>query len=381
MTLTRKERESLVIDLLNKCTPIREIASRAGLSFREIGAIKKKEMTEKETKEGQARQAFASTRAYDLFLQSMTPVQVAIALNIREPEATQYYKEYWNLRQLHNLNWVYEQVKDNIGYFVSLYIAAKVARMDVQHIIRLLEIANNHLPSVEYTYENRKREVDGLEVEKRNSIKIYQEINDKILSMRNRLDSIDLDCERELAQRDQLYQKRMKLQSLVRHFENNNEEYLKIKKTVEEKVDSVLSDRRMALKLALLSLTESMRKNPNKYSHLIYNNTPSAANYNSQYYDTASYGQQQQQQYPSQAYADMLLEEAEKLYNKLAKELVAEIISYYASSTSSSSSLPLVPQFEKLQRHPTKAANQTHVHTEEHRFSQTRIDNDDDNLT
>jgi hypothetical protein len=163
VTLTRKERESLVIDLLNKCTPIREIASRSGLSFREIGAIKKKEMTEKEAKEGQARQAFASTQAYDLFLQSMTPVQMAIALNIREPEATQYYKEYWKLRQLHSLNWVYEQVKENIGYFVSLYIAAKVARMDVQHVIRLLEIANNDLPAVEYRYERSKREVDDLE--------------------------------------------------------------------------------------------------------------------------------------------------------------------------------------------------------------------------
>ena len=131
MTLTRKERESLVIGLLNKCTPIREIASRAGLSFREIGAIKKKEMTEKEAKEGQAQEAFTSTQAYDLFLQNKTPVQVAIALNIREPEATQYYKEYWKLRQLHSLNWVYEQVKDNIRYFVSLYIAAKVARIRI----------------------------------------------------------------------------------------------------------------------------------------------------------------------------------------------------------------------------------------------------------
>ena len=63
MTLTRKEREGLVIGLLNKCTPIREIASRAGLSFREIGAIKKKEMTEKEAKEGQAQEAFASTQS------------------------------------------------------------------------------------------------------------------------------------------------------------------------------------------------------------------------------------------------------------------------------------------------------------------------------
>jgi hypothetical protein len=37
-----------------------------------------------------------------------------------------------------------------------------------------------------------------------------------------------------------------------------------------------------------------------------------------------------QQQYPSHAYTDMLLEETEKLYNKLAKELGDEIISDYA---------------------------------------------------
>lgn len=96
--------------------------------------------------------------------------------------------------------------------------------------------------------------------------------------MRNRLDSINLDCEKELAQRDHLYQKRMKLEAYVRYFENNSEEYAKIKKTVEEKVHSSLSDRKMLLKLALFSLIESMRKDPDKYSHLIYhNNTCSTA--------------------------------------------------------------------------------------------------------
>ena len=227
--------------------------------------------------------------------------------------------------------------------------------MDVQHVIRLLEIANNHLPSVEYTYETRKREVEDLEAKKRNSARIYQEINDKILSMRQRLDSLNLDCEKELAQRDQLYQKRMKLQDLLRHFENNNEEYTKIRKTAEEKVYSVLSDRKMLLKLALLSLIESMKNDPSKYNRLIFllmdHNTPSTANYNSQDYDTSSYGQQQQQ-YPSQAYTDMLLEEAEKLYNKLAKELGDEITSDYASSTSSPSS-PLLPPTEEQQSRPT----------------------------
>jgi hypothetical protein len=74
----------------------------------------------------------------------------------------------------------------------------------------------------------------------------------------------------------------------------------------------------------------------------------------------------------------MLLEEAEKLYNKLTKELGDEIISDYAFSTYSSS-LPLLPPNEERQSHPTtKAANQTHMHIEEHRlFTQSEIDDDD----
>jgi hypothetical protein len=52
--------------------------------------------------------------------------------------------------------------------------------------------------------------------------------------MRNRLDTFNLDCRRELAQRDQLYQKRMELEAGIRQFQNNNEEYAKIKINVEE---------------------------------------------------------------------------------------------------------------------------------------------------
>ena len=102
-------------------------------------------------------------------------MQVAIALNIREPEAIQYCKEYWNLVQHHSLSRIYEEIKDDIGYFVRLYRLAKVARIDAPSVIRLLEIANNDLPLVEHKCERLKREVDDLEAEKRNSARIFQE--------------------------------------------------------------------------------------------------------------------------------------------------------------------------------------------------------------
>ena len=75
---------------------------------------------------------------------------------------------------------------------------AKVARMDTPSVIRLLEIANNDLPSVEYRCERRKRELDYLEADKRNSARIFQELTDKISTMLKRLDSIRLDCEKEM---------------------------------------------------------------------------------------------------------------------------------------------------------------------------------------
>jgi hypothetical protein len=194
--------------------------------------------------------------------------------------------------------------------------------------------------------------------------------------------SIHLDCEKELAQRDQLYQKRMKIEAAVRQFQNNNEEYTKIKKTVEEKVHSILLDRRMVLKLALLSLIESMGKDQDKFSSLIYHNrssTTQSENF-SQYYFAGSYGQQPypSQDYPIEAYTAMLLEAAEKLYDKLAKELGDGSISDYAFRRSSS--LPVLsPSDEKEQQsHPkqTTTANQTDIHTEELRLTQSEVDDD-----
>ena len=78
------------------------------------------------------------------------------------------------------------------------------------------------------------------------------------------------------------------------------------------------------------------------------NNTSSNADYDGQCY-AASY-RYGQQQYPTQAYMDMLIEEAERLYNKLTKELVDEIITDYSSKISSSLPLLQTPSGEKEQQ-------------------------------
>ena len=220
VALTREERIRRVLEHHNQGMDTRQISKLLHMSFSDIGKILKDADKEKESEQQRTRQELLSSKAYKLFSEGSTPEEVAIALNLRQPQVTEFYTEHWKLKGLYMLDQIYGQIKDDIGYFVNMYRLAKAAGMNVQHVNRLLAIANNHLPSVEYRYETRRREVEDLEAEKGNSARIYQEINDKILSMRKRLDSLNLDCEKELAQRDQLYQKRMKLQASVRQFQN-----------------------------------------------------------------------------------------------------------------------------------------------------------------
>ena len=93
--------------------------------------------------------------------------------------------------------------------------------------------------------------------------------------MRKTLDSTRLDYEKEMERLRHLQQERVKQEAIVKHFESNNEEYLKIRKTVEEKVISILSNSKMLLKLALLSLTESIRKDPDKFNAFVFDDNKS----------------------------------------------------------------------------------------------------------
>ena len=90
--------------------------------------------------------------------------------------------------QLHSLNWVYEQVKDDIRYFVRLYISAEVARMGVEQVVNLLKITNNDLPLSGHKCERLKREVDDIEADKHNSARILQEISDQIAYLRAKIE-------------------------------------------------------------------------------------------------------------------------------------------------------------------------------------------------
>jgi septal ring factor EnvC (AmiA/AmiB activator) len=134
---------------------------------------------------------------------------------------------------------------------------------------------------------------------------IYQ-LNNQIAATTKLLNSLRMSCERERREIENLYNERAKLESTVTEFKSNNEDYLKIKQAAEESAKIVLTNGKIFLQFATASVIESLRRNLELCNFVL--NDISSNN------DIA-----------------VILEEAEKLYNKLTTKLTNEAMAAAAS--------------------------------------------------
>jgi DNA-binding CsgD family transcriptional regulator len=348
MVLTREEKDKLIEELYNQGKTYQQIAREARVSVRDIKPALKKAEKEKEKELGivnQEReersgnipqQQKPSSQAYRLFSQGKTPLDVAAELNIREVEATKYYREYWKLKRLYRLDRIYEDLGDDIIHIIRLHRRMKAERIGIEEVINLIKIANNDLPAVKHTYQRLKRDVKSLESRKVNEYRALHQVQDQIADSKRALGWLRTTSQEEGNIR-QLQGERIRLKRLVKLFKDNDEEYSKIKKTVEDKVSSLMLDSKGLLRLAFYSLIESMRKDPDIYGALIYyasNNSFYGDQYYTSYLGNSNVG------YPYQlnsndsfikALESTILEDANEFYERLLKEQENTIIADYAS--------------------------------------------------
>ena len=373
MILTRQEKKKLVLDLYNQGKTYREIAKEARMCPRDIGVIVNNEVKEQELKTEQENDnenqgtynttekkleeqvLSLSTRAYKLFSKGKEPLEVAIALNLGEVEVTRYYKEYLKLKQLHGLYLAYEELEGEIEPFLKLYELSKVEDMGTKQVINLLKIANNDLPALENRYTRLKNEGDLIEYTIANSNRKLHSIESQIITSSQILDSNNIAREQLKKEIDCLRNEKMGLRKMVRQYKRNNEEYLKIKKTIEQEVNRFLLEGKELLSFALYSLMESMRRDPDKYSSIIYySSASSTTSYGDAFYKRSDVYGQQNEPYPSSdsffdAYKITLLNDTEKLYKALVRERINNIIANYtAKSASVPSTATVNNQFERM---------------------------------
>jgi chorismate mutase len=274
------ERERHVIGLYDQGKSTRDIAKELRMSLRDISAILRKNQVshgipfpviDNDNDNNSNRSPNQkSAQAYKLFSEGYKPVEVAIQLGLSERQATRYCREYWELKGLHELTFLYEERKHYLPSFLRLHNIMERQGIDKESdIANVLKYAND-LPNVQQYWENIQANNHNLKCQNQELEKQLQARRRQIADLtevesmlHKNIDTLQDDIEH-------LFNERSSLQQFVSRFKNGNDKYLQIKRIAEEVVDRLLEERKSLLTSALIAVVEALRMNPDRYA-IIYN--------------------------------------------------------------------------------------------------------------
>ncbi|MFZ0554862.1 MAG: hypothetical protein WBL67_02610 [Nitrososphaeraceae archaeon] len=182
--MDKKQKEALVIAMLEKGDSYRCIAQRAKVSPNTIKMLANRAGLDETTS--------ISSRAFELYVQQKTRVEVAIALNLEAEKSINYYHQYFMLLGITEFTKAYLQVKDDPWPFVDLVKLTRNSRMKDGEVVELLKIANGYLPRAKLEYDRLNEEINSRKAELSNIVQIYQGFCDRNLELKKRQDQLQL---------------------------------------------------------------------------------------------------------------------------------------------------------------------------------------------
>lgn len=99
----------------------------------------------------QRRKLLKCTKAYNLFLKGVTPVQVAIDLQIDFDEVRKYWTEYLRLQNMKDLYNIYINNEYNLDYLFKIYyfmLRNKIPEKDCENVLRNVDNVINLQQSI-----------------------------------------------------------------------------------------------------------------------------------------------------------------------------------------------------------------------------------------
>jgi DNA-binding CsgD family transcriptional regulator len=266
-----EDRKKCIIDLyFNQHKTYAEIAQIEHISPRDIHAIIKEE----EARRQRHKQQELSSKAYKLFSEGKTPLQVAIALNIRQSEAMKYYREYWKLRGLQMLDSLHIKTNGKIWLLWKLYKELiKKKRMSIEQVVNAVEIAVHKLPYMESLYEQTKDQAEKMQRTIQRLANDIRALEYKISILDKIAFSSEQECRRTQQQVQELIAQKDRIEKLIANI-LNGEVYSMIKQIVKENVKSILTDNKILITTAFAAIMLTLKTDPEMVK--LIQNIPSA---------------------------------------------------------------------------------------------------------
>jgi hypothetical protein len=168
--MNRQEREEYVVQLYKENNSIREIARLVHMSFRDIGVIINKAKLQAERERGYVtaeEPKSPESRAFKMFSEGKSPLEVAIALDEPGDRVRYMYREYWELSGRYELAQIYDEARYDVRGLLRLHKIFNHLGMGEKDIVKVLELAKcDELQNLQWKVEYLRNEVNVLENEK-----------------------------------------------------------------------------------------------------------------------------------------------------------------------------------------------------------------------
>ncbi len=298
------------------------------MSPRDIHAIIKEEKARRQKYKDKQQQEELSSKTYKLFSEGNRPIEVAIALNLGQPEVSKLYRDYWKLKRLNQLNSIYQETNGKLGPFLKLYRLMKEKGMTIENVVNAVEIAIHKLPYMEGLYEQVKEQVERMQRTVQRLANDIEALKYKISILDKTALTCEQDCMRTEQQLQELIDKKNRIENLIANILNrDNKGYSKLKHIIKENVKAALSENKQVITVAFTALLQTLKNDPEMVK-LIQNIT--GANDGEQHKDNHINITQY-----FESNRDRIMNLGEKNYENLVEELTNNAIDTVASSISS----------------------------------------------
>ena len=162
--LSMKEKDELIVRLLEEGKTNKEILKEAKVSCSRVTKIRKR-------LEGDDGEPTIRNQAYKMYLDGKKPIDVAIELKIDNTEAARYWSEYLQLTREYTLLQIRRELKGDSLPFVNLYgkMKKKHYRLDqvekALNIVDKIEAQSLYLIGLEDDRRKCLQEINQLEIE------------------------------------------------------------------------------------------------------------------------------------------------------------------------------------------------------------------------
>jgi hypothetical protein len=184
VVLNKKEKEELVIKLLNEGKTTREIAQLAHVSLRDIGSITRKAAGDDDIPDAGEEELVQNRKltdksyyaqSFQMFKEGKSLIDAVIELDLNTDRVRAYYSDYLDLTNRKKLTNIYSELKNDFSPFLHLFRRIKKEGLNKQDITDLLE-NQNKLKEMENRIISANRLLTALDSEKLN---LEKEIREK----------------------------------------------------------------------------------------------------------------------------------------------------------------------------------------------------------